>query len=162
MLFQTDSNATVPTLPTPPNSPYTNRDNIDKLICETPFEYLPLKSSTPPAGLFFFMKYWWEKSKIFTWASASVNEPSESGSSSEWDSRSATETLRRKKKKKRRVIAGSLQNAGNPPSVLESPDTYKPSASSSSSRNTWAILALSFSMRIISFFSESRINVTLS
>lgn len=163
MLFQTDSNATVPTLPTPPNSPYTNRDNTDKFICETPFEYLPLKSSTPPAGFFYFfylMKYWWEKRKIFTWASASVNEPSESGSSSEWDSRSTTETLRRTKK--RRVIAGSLQNAGNPPSVLESPDTYKPSASSSSSRNTWAILALSFSMRIISFFSESRINVTLS
>lgn len=101
MLFQIDSNATVSTLPTPPNSPYTNRDNNDKLICETPFEYLPLKTSALCQQGFFFnlMKYWWQKRKIFTWASASVNEPSESGSSSEWDSRSATETLRSTKKK---------------------------------------------------------------
>lgn len=151
MLFHTDSNATVSTLPTPPNSPYTHRDNSDSLICETQINSI---------RRFFFN--WWntdDRKGRFTWASASVNEPSESGSSSEWDSRSATETLRRTKKEELFPVHFKMLE------ILPqfcSPDTYKPSASSSSSRNAWAILALSFSIRMISFFSESRRIFTLS
>lgn len=54
-----------------------------------------------------------------------------------------------------------LKNKQKKPRKNIYPDTHKPSASSSSSRNTSAILALSFSRRMAAFSSKTKITFYL-